>query len=1137
MGTLKTGTRGAGFAGLLIAQLLGALNDNAFKISVTLMAAALLPLDRVAQTIALAGFCFISPLVVFSGFTGALADRFSKKKLLVGLKLAEILLMLASFIPIYYRNLPGVMILLFLMGTHSALFGPVKLAIIPEILEDKDLSRGNGLMSLMSFSGLILGTVSAGAIIAAVKGRYHLAVIFFTVVAALGFVASLFVQDTEAAGPRERTDFNIFAKLASAIKEVQAHLTIYRALMASAYFWFICAVSQMNILIYGKELLKAGGATLGFLQITVAVGIGLGSFAAGRLSKDRVELGLVPLGAFGLVLCSLVLGFIFDSTALTGAFLFLLGFSGGVFILPLTAYIQQRSPKEKRGRFIAAGNIMAFTGVLLASAFLWAAQTWFKLGPAQLFLVLAAMTAVVAAYIAAVLPEFLIRLAVYPVANILYRIKVRGAENFPEVGGALLVSNHISFVDALLLMGACQRPVRFMIHRKYYNLPVLRHLLKLAGCVPVLHSGGPHALAESLNLARGALMKGDIVCIFIEGEISRHGQMLRFRKGYERVVKGLDVPIIPVHLDGVWGRFFTFEGGHPLFKWPRRLHYPVTVSFGGALPPDAPVSRLRLAMQELGSEAFLNRLAEKVSLPLSFVREAKRHWFRFSMADSGGKKLTLGGVLVRAFMLARVLDKVLPPGGRVALAVPPSLGGALANLAVAFLGRVPVNLNYTNPIEEINACAKKAKAEKMLVSKRLAEKMGWPVSGNMIFLEDLAAGISKTEAFLAGLVLFFTPVFLLEEFVFSRARAALDDTATIIFTSGSSGEPKGVVLSHSNIHANIEALAQIYQMTPADRLIGVLPFFHSFGYTVTLWLPLIVGFGVVYHYNPLEAQTVGRLAETHKATMLLATPTFLASYIARIPAEKFRTLRLVVVGAEKLREEVGAAFKEKFGLLPLEGYGCTELSPAASLNIPDIAQGRVRQRGGKSGTIGQPLPGIAMRVVDPETFEPLGADTPGLLLVKGPNVMRGYLDDEKKTAEVIRNGWYVTGDIAAIDEDGFVTITDRLSRFSKIAGEMVPHIKIEETLHKLAGVIERTFVVTSVPDAKRGEKLVVLYKAIADIGPVYSGLVSSGLPNLWLPARNSFYKVEDFPVLGSGKLDMRKVKALAQDLSGEKAVI
>lgn len=1121
---------GPGFVSLLAAQSFGALNDNAFKVFITLMAAAILPQDKTPQIIAFAGACFILPFILLSPLAGALADRYSKKKIIVTLKAAELGLMGAGAAALYFSHIPAMLALLFLMGAHSALFSPVKLSIVPEIVSDSDISHANGLMSMMTFAGIIIGTAAAGLLSTRYAGAYHGAAWFFLIIAGAGFLSSLAIKNVPASGSFEALPLNPFSKMLGDFREIQRHLTIYRALVASAYFWFIGALFQMNILLYGKQLMQASDSVLSGFQMAVAFGIGCGSIIAGKMSKNRVELGLVPLGAFGLVLFSTALAFSYSSPSRTAALLLLLGLSGGFFVLPLTAFIQQRSPAKERGKFIAAGNVMAFTGVLLASAFLWFCNSVAHLSPAQVFITLAAMTLFVAVYILALLPEFLLRLLVYPVANIIYRIRVKGGDNVPLHSGALLVSNHISFIDAVLLIGASQRPVRFIMHKKYYSLPLVTYLFRLAKCIPISHRGGPHEIADSLQAARNALKDGELVCIFIEGEISRHGQLLRFRKGYERIVSGLDVPVVPVHLDGVWGRLFSFKGGHPIFKWPKQLGYPVTVSFGQPLLSATGPGEIRLAMQELSSEAFRNRLAEKSPLPLSFADMAKKHWWRFSMVDSSGRKLSHGGALVRSCMLSRALKGILPPAHNVGLLLPPSVGGALVNVALSMLGKVPVNLNYTLPYAGIIECADSAGAEKIIVSKKLAEKMGWPVSEKMIFLEDLAAGISRIETMGLGLLLFFSPMFLLRRTLLRAAAGGLDDTAAIIFTSGSTGKPKGVMLSHANIHANIEAMAQIYEMTPSDRLLGVLPFFHSFGFTVTLWLPLVVGFGVLYHNNPLDAQIIGRMARQHRATMLLGTPTFLVSYIRRVEKEQFRWLRLVVSGAEKLREEIAASFREKFGIQPLEGYGCTELSPVAALNIPDYDSDGISQRGGKSGTIGQPLPGTAMKVVAEGSDEPLPSNTPGLLMVKGPNVMKGYLGETAPDPERIRDGYYVTGDIASIDDDGFVTITDRLSRFSKIGGEMVPHIKIEEKLHQLAGELDRTFVVVGAPDPTRGEKLIVFHTRVGNMARVLDGMASAGLPNLWVPRRENYHEIAQLPLLGTGKLDMAGLKRMAAEL-------
>lgn len=357
------------------------------------------------------------------------------------------------------------------------------------------------------------------------------------------------------------------------------------------------------------------------------------------------------------------------------------------------------------------------------------------------------------------------------------------------------------------------------------------------------------------------------------------------------------------------------------------------------------------------------------------------------------------------------------------------------------------------------------------------------------------------------------------------------ELALLMYTSGTTGVPKGVMLTHANIHANILAAAQVLPLGPGDVMIGVLPFFHSFGITATLWLPACLGMGAAFHYSPLDSKRVGELCEEFGGTAIVGTPTFLTAWMRRVEPEKFKTLRYVVAGAEKLRQEVGDAFEQKYGAVILEGYGATELSPLASLNIPDIAWPGIKQMGTKKGSVGQPVPGVVMKVVDPDSGQELPADSPGLLLVKGLNVMKGYLHDEKKTAEVLREGWYVTGDIARIDEDGFVTLTDRLSRFSKIGGEMVPHIRVEEKLHELAGSAEQLFVVAAVPDAKRGERLVVLHKG-QDVDALLAKLNASDLPKLWLPDKASFHPVSEFPLLGSGKLDFQKLKAEARRLEG-----
>jgi acyl-[acyl-carrier-protein]-phospholipid O-acyltransferase/long-chain-fatty-acid--[acyl-carrier-protein] ligase len=362
----------------------------------------------------------------------------------------------------------------------------------------------------------------------------------------------------------------------------------------------------------------------------------------------------------------------------------------------------------------------------------------------------------------------------------------------------------------------------------------------------------------------------------------------------------------------------------------------------------------------------------------------------------------------------------------------------------------------------------------------------------------------------------------------SRRAARMDQLATVIFSSGSTGDPKGVMLTHFNIASNISQVMQVFMLDGRDKILGILPFFHSFGFTAGLWLPAVHGVGVVFHVNPLDAQIVGALIEKYKVTLLVATPTFLQAYMRRCTPESFGSLQYVLAGAEKLQERVSLAFEDRFGIRPLEGYGCTECSPIVAVNSKDFRAPGFRQVASKRGKIGHPLPGVVVRIVDIDTGQPVAPGTAGMLLVKGPNVMRGYLSKPEKTAEVLHDGWYTTGDIAVMEEDGFLSITDRLSRFSKIGGEMVPHIRIEEKLQELAEATEQVFAVTAVPDEKKGERIVVIHTLPeAKLAPVLEKFAQCDLPALWKPKPNQFVHVDAIPVLGTGKMDLRGIKALA----------
>src|SRR5437762_3407972 len=787
----------------------------------------------------------------------------------------------------------------------------------------------------------------------------------------------------------------------------------------------------------GREV-YSGALLLGFTIVGLAwsFGIGLGSFAAGYLSGGKIEYGLIPLGSMGMTVLGLCLAIPDLSFRSVLLLLAALGFFGGFFIVPISALIQHQPEEDKKGVVIGTANWLSFVGIGAASAVYYAATHFAHLSPGGIFFWSAIATLGATAYVLWLLPDSLLRLMLWIATHTLYRLDVEGRENVPARGGALLTPNHVSMADAVLLIASIDRPIRFLMFKGSYEHPLVKPFAKIMGVIPIASDQGPREMIHSLRLATDALKNGEVVCIFPEGQMTRIGQMLPFRGGMERIIKGVNVPIIPVNLDGVWGSIFSFAGGKFLWKLPRQIPYPVRVTFGKPLPRTAMAQEVRRAVQDLGAEAFARRKKRMHTLPESFVYSARRHPFRFAMADGQRPKLSWFAALVGAVVLARSLRKHWQGQEMVGILLPPSVPGALVNFAAMLMRKVPVNLNYTVSNETLASCAQQCNLKTVVTARIFLEKVKIQPPGETIFIEDVAKDAGFGERAAVALAASLLPAKTLAKFAGCDRPASLDDIATIIFSSGSTGDPKGVMLTHYNVASNVAQLNQVFMLHAEDRIMGILPFFHSFGFTGTLYLPAATGIGVVFHPNPLDSRVIGVLVNKYAVTMLLATPTFLNAYTRRCTPEDFGSLRFVMAGAEKLPDRISQAFEDHFGIRPHEGYGCTECSPAVTVNTIDFRAASFRQVGAKRGSIGHPLPGITVKIVDPDTFEPVGVDEPGLLLVRGPNIMRGYLNKPEKTAEVLRDGWYNTGDGARLDEDGFLRITDRLSRFSKIGGEM-----------------------------------------------------------------------------------------------------
>jgi acyl-[acyl-carrier-protein]-phospholipid O-acyltransferase / long-chain-fatty-acid--[acyl-carrier-protein] ligase len=1121
-----------GFGSLVLTQFQTGFNENGLKFLVIYIVIGMnLPDARRDQLVPVINALFAIPFILFSMAGGYFADRYSKRTATIGTKLFEFAIMAFFIASLALRNLPMQCAGIFLISTEGALFGPSKYGLLPELLPEPKLSWGNGIMEFGTFLAAIAGVAAAGFLADEYRGHETIAGFVFLACSVLGLLTSLGISRVPAGNPAKQFQWNAVGDFIAQMKTIVADRVLGWAVFGNMYLFFLAALLQTVIVIYGHDVLRADDRHTSYLQAAIAIGIGLGSVAAGYLSGGKIEYGLIPLGAVGMTIFGALLYLPGHSLLVVAIQLALLGFSGGLFAVPVNALIQHRPRPEQKGGVIAAANLISWIGILLSSAAYFVFATVLHQSARVMFLDGAILTLVTTAYSIWLLPDSLVRFVLWAATHTVYRIRVEGRENVPETGGALFVCNHMSFVDGLLLIASIDRPIRFLIYKAIYDLPYVKPFAKIIGAIPISSEQRPREMLHSLREATNAIKNGEIVCIFAEGQITRIGGMLPFRRGLERIVKGVDAPIIPVNLDGVWGSIFSFDRGRFVWKLPRSIPYPVTVSFGKPMPPTTPPFEVRRIVQQLQSEAYRHRRARMRTLHRSLIHTAHRHPLRFAMGDKRRPRVSWGSALLSSIFLARRLRSTWAGQEMVGILLPPSIPGALVNFAATLSGKVPVNLNYTSSDESLASCAAQCKIETVITTKQLLDRIPLKVPGKIILLEEVASGHGWGERLFA-LVLWFFPGSTLEGILSGGKNKTLDDLATIIFSSGSTGEPKGVMLTHYNIASNVEQVGQMFMFDHHDCLLGVLPFFHSFGFTVTLWLPAALGVSVVYHPSPLDLAAISEIVREYRVTFLMSTPTFLQAYARRCSPEDFGSLHYVVVGAEKLPERLALAFEDRFGIRPLEGYGATECSPVVSVNTRDFRAPGFRQVGAKRGHIGHPLPGISVRIVDPETRQPVATGTPGLLLVHGPNVMKGYLGKPEKTAEVLQDGWYVTGDIAAEDEDGFLIITDRLSRFSKIGGEMVPHIKVEEKLHELAGITDQRFVVTGVPDGKKGERLVVLHTLPPEeLKGVLERLGESGLPNLWVPRPNQFFLVEELPHLGTGKLDLRRIKDMALGFS------
>src|SRR5215469_7476016 len=750
-----------GFWALILVQFQGAFSLNVLRYLLTFMVmGATISEARGDTLVSLISLLFFLPLVLFSMAGGFLADRFSKRQVTIATKVIEIGAMAVAIFALsatqqdYLRHVtelwsnpgtlfthfPLALVVLFVVAMQAAFFGPSKYGLLPELLPEKWLSWGNGVIELGTFLAIISGAMAAGWLAQVFQGREWKVALWLVGSSGLGLLCSMAISKVPAAAPQAKCRANFVASLWEQIRLMRLDRTLWLAVIGNTYFWFLGTLFFQTVVVFGKKTLHLDPSSIALLDAALALGIGVGSLLAGYLSGDKIEYGLMPLGAFGMTVMAAVVGIVPHSFLPSAFALAGLGIFGGFFAVPVNALIQHRPPADKKGGVIAAANLLSFVAGVAASGAYFAFTRFGHLDPRGVFIAGAIITLAGTIYVLYLLPDWFLRLLLLFLTHTIYRIKILGRDNIPEKGGALFVSNHMSFVDVLLLLASTDRPIRFLMFQGIYDKPIIKPFARMMKAIPISSELRPRDMIRSLRTASDAIRDGEIVCIFAEGQITRTGGLLPFRRGMERIIKGLDAPIVPVNLHGVWGSIFSFERNRFLWKVPRRVPYPVTVSFGQWLPATAAPVEVRQAVLELQSEAFAADRNPKFTLDRAFVRSARRYFWRFAMADARVPKMRFGGALVKTVFVARRMKPLWKDQEMVGILMPPSVGGALVNYAATLLGLVPVNLNYTANNEVIASCAQQCNLKTVVTSKAFLERVQKiEVPGQMLLLEEVLA--------------------------------------------------------------------------------------------------------------------------------------------------------------------------------------------------------------------------------------------------------------------------------------------------------------------------------------------------------------------------------------------------------------
>ena len=1118
------------FGPLFWTQFFSAFNDNFLKNALVFLILYKLSGPDAESLVTLAGAIFILPFFFLSGLGGQLADRFDKARMAQRLKFAEIGAAGLAVAGFWLQSVPVLFGALFSFGVIAALFGPIKYGILPEKLATQELPAANALVEGATFLAILLGTIAGGV---AMTGGGH-PILLGTLImgfAVMCYLSSLFIPQHGPAAPDLVVDVNIARSTKTLLGELWGDARLWRTGVMTSIFWMIGAVVMsllpplVKTVLGGSELVVS--VFLAIFAISVAIGSAIGSFlCSGRIVLLPVPVASVAMGLFAADLGLAVHGLAPAREAMNVAAFFThgiawrvaidfagLAIAGGIFIVPSFAAAQHWAPEDKRARTIAAINVLN-AAFMVAGALAVGVVQKAGLTLPYLFGLVALVAIVSAVWIFKAMPADPLRDALSIIFRAFYRMEVVGKENIAKAGpNAIIALNHVSFLDAAAALSILETPPVFAIDHGIAQRWWVKPFLKLTRAMP-LDPTKPLATRSLINAVKG----GDSLVIFPEGRITVTGGLMKVYDGAGLIADKSGAKVVPIRIDGLEATAFSrLTSAQVKKRWFPKVTMtilePVDLKVADELKGKARRQAAGTALYQVMSDLIFRTTDIRRTLFSAVVEAAGVHGLgRVAVEDPISGALTYKKLLIGARVLGGKLVPLAAPGKAVGVMLPNSNGVAVTVMGLISAARVPAMINFSAGPGNILAACKAAEIDTILTSRAfiekgklgpLAEAVGAAV--RLVYLEDVRAGIGTLDK-LRGLLAYRKPL----------VPGDCDKPAAILFTSGSEGTPKGVVLSHSNILANTAQAAARIDFGRQDKVFNVLPVFHSFGLTVGLFLPLVSGVQVYLYPSPLHYRIVPELVYGTNATILFGTDTFLQGYARMGHPYDFRSLRYILAGAEPVKDTTRRVYMEKFGLRILEGYGVTETAPVLALNTPMF---------NRFGTVGRIMPGMEARL-DPVP----GVEEGGRLHVHGPNVMLGYLRAEKPgVLEPVEDGWHDTGDIVTIDASGFVTIKGRAKRFAKIGGEMVSLATIEALAAECwPGVLSAC---ASLPDARKGEKVVlVTQQKGATRGDFLAFARTKGAAELMIPAE--VLVVDAVPLLGSGKLDFSGVTRLVRETLG-----